>query len=185
MWQLDVMAFQCDCRLRDDFLQGSEGAPDENIYADLGVRDGFRQGPTSIAWCHRLNGAPQKNARVFDYCGAMTHAYYVAQQYPAIPMIEQLIKCASNYKKIPTPTLIAHNGTEYDHFHLFKDLAQFEKTTDYEVKYNKIRNEGVKTRYAEITFIYNSSRVVVLRLVDSFKFITSALAKFPHRFNLP
>jgi len=74
----------------------------------------------SIAWCHRLNGAPLKNERVFDYCRVKTHAYYVEQAYPAIPMIEQLIQCALNYGKVPTFTLIAHNAIGYNHFHLFK-----------------------------------------------------------------
>jgi len=145
----------------------------------------YTQGATSIAWCHRLQGASQKGARVFDYCTCKTHAYFVVQQYPAIPMIEHFIQCSLNYSGTPTFTLIAHNGTRYDHFHLFKDLAQFKKTTDYEIQYSKIRSKGVKTRYAEITFIYKGSRVMVLRLVDSFKFITCALGMFPERFNLP
>jgi hypothetical protein len=63
-------------------------------------------------------------------------------------MIEKLIQCSLNYNGTPTFTMIAHNGTGYDHFHVFKDLAQFEKTTDYEIQYSKIRSEGVKTRYA-------------------------------------
>ena len=100
----------------------------------------YTQVATSIAWCHRLTGAPQKGARVFDYCNCKTHAYFVEQQYPAIPMIKQLIQCSLEYNGVPTFTLIAHNGTGYDHFHLFKYLAQFEKTTDYEVQYSKIRS---------------------------------------------
>ena len=58
-----------------------------------------------------LNGEAPKTARVFDYCGAKTHAYYVEQVYLAILMIEQLIQCALNYEKTPTLTLITHNGT--------------------------------------------------------------------------
>ena len=100
-------------------------------------------------------------------------------------MIKKLIQCSLEYNGTPIFTMIAHNGQGYDHFHLFKDLAQFEKTTDYDLQYSKIRSEGVKTRYAEITVIYKGSRVMVLRLVDSFKFITCGLAKFPERFSIP
>jgi hypothetical protein len=127
----------------------------------------------------------------------LKHTYVMSNKNtPAIPMIEQLIQCASNYDKTITFMLIAHNGTEYDHFHLFKDLAQFEKTTEYEIKYNKIRKEGIKTHYVEVTFIYNSqgwdtptpkatfsangARIMVLRLIDSHKFITCTLVEFPH-----
>jgi len=59
----------------------------------------FTQGETIIAWCHMLNGAPQKDARVFHYCDIKTHAYYAEQAYPAIPMMEQLIQCSLNYSK--------------------------------------------------------------------------------------
>ena len=119
----------------------------------------YIQGATNIAWCHRLEGAPRQGARVFDCFNCKTHAYFVEQQYPAIPLIEQLIQCSLNYRGTPTFTLIAHNGTGYDHLHLFKDLAQFEKISNYQIQYSKIRSEGVKTRYAEITFIYKGSRL--------------------------
>jgi len=100
-------------------------------------------------------------------------------------MIEQLIHCAQAHSDVPTNTLIAQNGTGYYHFRLFKDLAQLEKTKDSDIDYNKIRKEGIKTRHLIITFIYNSYRIVVLRFIDSYKFMTCALAKFPERFNLP
>ena len=131
-----------------------------------------------------MKGNSPIKARVFALQNIKTQAYYVEQAYPAIPMIQHLIQCALNYSKTPTFKLISHNGTGYDHFYLRKDLAQFERITDYEVRYNKIRAEGSKARYAEITISSPTARVMVSRLVDSFKFIGCASSKFPDRFKL-
>ena len=121
----------------------------------------YFQNATTLAWCHRLNGAP-KRTQGSSITVELKHTHVMTSKNTRpIPMIEQLNQCASNYDKPPTFMLVAHNGTGHDDFHLFKDLAQFEQTTDYRIRYNKIRKEGIRNRYVEITFISYSSLIMV------------------------
>ena len=79
-----ALKFKWDCRHVVPYDYEGEMTHDQRNYI---------QRVTSIVWCHRLQGSPQKGARVFHYRGCDTYAYFVEQRHPALPMIEQLIQC--------------------------------------------------------------------------------------------